>query len=182
MTPQPTLETERLALRPFVVADAPDVQRLAGAREIAEGTLTIPHPYPAGGAAMWIGTHAEGWASGARANFAIVERASGKFVGAIGVVITPEHSHAELGYWIGVESWGHGFATEAARAIVAFAFDTLGLHRVEARHFIRNPASGRVMQKIGMRHEGVNREAVRRFDRFEDLAVYAILATDRAVS
>jgi ribosomal-protein-alanine N-acetyltransferase len=181
-SPQPTLETERLTLRPFVEADAGDVERLAGAREIAEGTLAIPHPYPKGGGAMWIGTHADGWASGKQANFAIVERATGALVGAIGVVVVPEHAHAELGYWIGVESWNRGYATEAARATLTFAFESLGLHRIEARHFMRNPASGRVMQKIGMRLEGVNRGAVRRFGRFEDLAVYGILATDRTVS
>src|SRR5262245_7478814 len=135
-SPQPTLETERLTLRPFVAADAAGVERLAGAREVAEGTLTIPHPYPKGGGAMWIGTHAEGWESGTRVSFAIVERATGTLVGAIGVVVEPDHSHAELGYWIGVESWNRGYATEASRAIVAFAFESLGLHRIQARHFV----------------------------------------------
>ena len=90
----------------------------------------------------------------------------------------PEHARAELGYWVGVPYWNRGVATEAARALVAFGFGALGLHRVQARHLTRNPASGRVMQKLGMRLEGVHREAVRKWDRFEDLAMYAVLARE----
>lgn len=61
---------------------------------------------------------------------------------------------------------------------MTFGFGELGLHRIQARHLTRNPASGRVLQKIGMRLERVHREAVRKWDRFEDLAVYGLLASD----
>src|SRR6476620_2727177 len=76
MSSQPTLETPRLTLRPFVPEDGPTVERLAGAREVAETTLTIPHPYPPGGGAMWIATHASGWESGTTVTFAMVDRAT----------------------------------------------------------------------------------------------------------
>jgi RimJ/RimL family protein N-acetyltransferase len=175
---QPTLQTPRLILRPFVPDDAPAVQRLAGAREVADTTLTIPHPYPDDAAEWWIASHTAGWAEGTLATWAITARADAIVLGAIGLAIAPAHARAELGYWVGVPYWNRGYCTEAARAVVRFAFDALALHRVQARHFVRNPASGRVMEKVGMRFEGVMRGAVRRWDRFEDLAMYAILATD----
>ena len=172
---QPTLPTPRLTLRPFTTDDAFDVERLAGAREIADTTLNIPHPYPHGGAAQWIALHGPAWTEGASATFAIVANETGKLVGAIGLMIKREHRRAELGYWIAKESWNCGYATEASQAIIDFGFATLGLHRIQARHLVRNPASGRVMQKVGMREEGVERDSVIKWGRYESLVVYSIL-------
>jgi RimJ/RimL family protein N-acetyltransferase len=177
----PHLTTERLLLRPFVRADAPEVERLAGAWEVAETTLNVPHPYPPNAASAWIDSHAPAWQSGTRLTLAISPREDpDALVGAIALGITSEHARAELGYWIGRAFWNRGYATEAARAIVDFGFATLGLNRIQAQHFVRNAASGRVMEKIGMHKEGVRRQAYRRFDRFEDVALWAILASDRA--
>ena len=82
---------------------------------------------------------------------------------------------AELGYWIGKPYWGQGYCTEAARATLDFGFEQLGLNRIFAHHFARNPASGRVMQKIGMTREGRLRQHVKKWDAFEDLELYGIL-------
>ena len=180
MYAQPTLETPRLRLRPFVPDDAPAVQRLAGAREIADATLTIPHPYPDGAAALWIARLAPAWAVGAEATFAVTAAADGLLLGAAGVVVAPEHQAGELGYWVGVPYWGCGYATEAARALCGYAFTALAVHRIQARHLTRNPASGRVMQKLGMRREGVLRDAIRKWGRFEDVAVCSLLAPEWA--
>jgi ribosomal-protein-alanine N-acetyltransferase len=175
---QPALHTERLILRPFRLTDAAAVQELAGAHEIADTTVSIPHPYPDGAAAAWIGTHAAAWEVGKLVTFAITGRDGDSLMGAIGLVISSENAHAELGYWIAKPHWNRGYCTEAAQAILAFGFDELRLHRVEARHFARNPASGRVMQKLGMKLDGIQRESVKKWDRFEDLALYAILASE----
>ncbi|MES2523006.1 MAG: GNAT family N-acetyltransferase [Gemmatimonadota bacterium] len=172
--PQPSFATERLLLRPFQYTDGADVERLAGDRLIADTTKHIPHPYPEGAAAEWIATHADLWANGTGAPFAVVERATDTLVGGIGLVIDDASRSAELGYWIGVPHWNKGHASEAGRAVLAFGF-RLGLHRIEARHLTRNPASGRVMQKLGMTFEGILREATRKWDTYEDLAVYSIL-------
>ena len=172
---QPTLDTDRLTLRRLVADDAFDVERLAGMREIADTTLNIPHPYPHGGAAAWIGLHESAWKEGTSATFAIVVKETNKLVGVISLMIKPEHRRAELGYWIAVDSWNSGFATEASRRVIDFGFDELKLHRIEARHFLRNPASGRVMKKLGMQQEGVERDWAIKWDRFESLAVYSIL-------
>ena len=88
------------------------------------------------------------------------------------------HLQAELGYWIGVPYWGQGFATEAARAVVGYGFEMLGLNRIYAHHMTRNPSSGRVLERIGMRREGVLRERVLKWGRFEDVVIYAVLRSD----
>ena len=179
---QPTLVTPRLQLRPFGLADAADVQRLAGARAVAATTLTIPHPYPDGAATAWIGTHAAAWASGRGAHYAVTDAAGGALVGAVSLALAPTHAGAELGYWIAEPAWGRGYATEAAAALCAHAFAALGVHRIQARHFTGNAASGRVMQKLGMRREGTLRAAVRKDGRFVDLALYAVLAPEWTIA
>jgi RimJ/RimL family protein N-acetyltransferase len=110
--------------------------------------------------------------------YAVTDAGSGVLMGAVGLTITPAHARAELGYWLGVPYWNRGYSTEAANAIVDFGFTRLGLHRIQAHYLTRNPASGRVMEKLGMRSEGVSRHAVRKNDRFEDLETYAILADE----
>lgn len=171
---QPTLTTARLVLRPFAAADAADVQRLAGAREVAAGTLLIPHPYPDGIASDWIEGHEAAFDSGRLAVFAITVRESQELAGAIGLHFK-EHASAELGYWIGVPFWSRGYATEAVAALLDYGFRERGLNRIFAIHFSRNPASGRVMQKNGMRHEGTQRQAVSKWGEFLDVEAYAIL-------
>ena len=99
-------------------------------------------------------------------------------MGAIGLVVQPEHSRAALGYWIGVPYWGQGYATEAGREVVRYAFDELGLNRVYAFHFTRNPASGRVLQKIGMVYEGVRRAHTLKGSEYLDDEAYGILRDD----
>ncbi|MGH7605224.1 MAG: GNAT family N-acetyltransferase [Gemmatimonadaceae bacterium] len=183
MQHQPTLTTDRLTLRPFKTDDAWDVERLAGVKEIADTTLNIPHPYPVGAAARWIESHRKAWEEGAGVAFAIVDTATGKLLGAISLMaIDKTHRRGELGYWVARENWNKGFATEACLRLLAFGFDDLSLHRIEARHFLRNPASGRVIRKLGMQKEGVQRDWAIKWDRYETLEVYSILEPEwRAV-
>jgi [ribosomal protein S5]-alanine N-acetyltransferase len=176
--PQPSLETERLLLRPFTLADAPAVQELASAIEVASTTLRVPHPYEEGMAEAWIRTHVPAYEASTEATYAILERSGGNLVGAAGLVFEPAHVQAELGYWIGKPFWGRGYATEAGRALLGFGFDRLGLNLIHAGHFTRNPASGRVLQKLGMRPEGLLRQRILKWGVFEDIAVYSILAAE----
>lgn len=170
----PILRTERLLLRGFSLADAPRVQELAGSRDVASTTLTMPHPYEDGMAEAWIEGHSAAWEARKRLTLAITAESDG-LIGGIGLHLAPEHRRAEMGYWIGVPFWNRGFATEAAAAVLAYGFSELGLHRIVARHFPRNRASGQVLRKLGMIHEGTSREHVLRWGRFEDLECYAIL-------
>jgi len=163
-------------LRPFVPEDAWDVERLAGMREIADTTLNIPHPYPVGAASRWIESHQPAWVAGTGVTFAVIETITGKLTGVVSLMlINREHGRAELGYWIALDKWNQGYATEAAAAILDFGFKNLGLHRIESRHFVRNPASGKVMQKLGMQQEGIERDSAVKWGHFESLVRYAIL-------
>ncbi|MCI0571644.1 MAG: GNAT family N-acetyltransferase [Myxococcaceae bacterium] len=176
--PRPTLHTPRLTLRPFALPDAADVRRLVGEYDVARDTLAIPHPYEKGMAERWISTHESAFERGEELIFAIALRDSDALRGAIGIRLAPVHAHGELGYWVGKPWWGQGLATEAARGLLDHAFGTLGLARVWAQHFSRNPASGRVMQKLGMRHEGHLRQHYCRFGERLDVDVYGLLAEE----
>ncbi|MFO8036535.1 MAG: GNAT family N-acetyltransferase [Anaerolineales bacterium] len=171
----PTLTTKRLRLRPFRMDDAPAVQELAGAYSIAAHTTNIPHPYPDGAAEEWISTHAETFEQGTGVHFAITLKKKGILVGAIGIFIKKQHQLGELGYWIGEPYRNQGYCTEAAREVVRYGFEELDLNRIQARHMTKNPASGRVMESIGMQREGTLRQSLHRFDSFEDAHIYAIL-------
>jgi len=174
----PTLNTERLLLRPYRLADIPDLIRLAGAREVAATTLRIPHPYREQDAVDFLASSQAEVAIGACARFAITLRATGEFCGGIGLRIEPAHHNAELGYWLGVPYWDKGYATEAARAVLQYGFETLSLHRVYASHVEQNPASGKVLRKIGMQREGLLRGHICKWDQFHDLEFYGILKAE----
>ena len=182
MKPYPVLETKRLLLRGFAVEDAPEVRSLAGAREVARMTLDIPHPYERGAAEEWISTHRDDFESGEGLHFAILARgaeaAESTLVGAVGLEISARHRSAMLGYWIGVPYWGRGYCTEAADEVIRYGFEELGLRRIHSNHFASNPASGKVMQKLGMTYEGTRREHFEKWGRREDSVEYGLLAEE----
>ncbi len=173
---QPTLETARLILRPFTLEDVTTVVRLAGTREIADTTITIPHPYTEQHARDWISHHADDWSQGKGVVFAVATNHDNRLVVAVALRdIDREHSQAEMAFWIGVDFWGRGYATEAAQALLQFGFEALKLNRIYAHHMLRNPGPGRVLEKIGMKREGILRERVRKWSLFEDVATLAVL-------
>jgi len=138
-----------VVLRAFDVRDAPRVQLLAGEREIAEPTGVIPHPYPEGAAEAWIAVQARERAAAREYTYAVTPIDEPMLVGAISLrPIATEHEN--LGFWIGRPYWGRGYATAAARAVIALAFALLDIDALTASHLVRNPASGRVMEKCGM--------------------------------
>jgi RimJ/RimL family protein N-acetyltransferase len=171
----PELRSERLTMRPFQLTDAAEVQRLAGDRNVADTTLRVPHPYLDGMAEEWIGTHAAAFAASRGLTLALTDGTSGALVGAIGLDIRREHDSAELGYWVGAEFWNRGYCTEAAMALLDHAFERLQLNRIHAAHLKRNPASGRVLLKLGMQREGELRQHLKKWERYEDLIVYGLL-------
>jgi RimJ/RimL family protein N-acetyltransferase len=172
---QPTLETERLILRSFVENDAPRISELAGDAEISDTTLRIPHPYTSEMAAEWIGTHETIREKGRALFYAIDLKSSGGLIGSTGIDIDLPHSRAEIGYWIGKEFWGRGYATEAAGRLLEYVFAVLKLHRATAHHFARNPGSGRVLEKLGMKREGHLRSHILKSGVWEDIVQYGIL-------
>ncbi len=146
-----SLSGESIKLRPFTLEDAPRVQELVSNWNIASMVARIPHPYPEGAAEEWISGHNEHRAAGDHWPFAI--QAGAELVGAVGLSRT-KNEPFEIGYWIGEPYWGRGFASEAARVLVEFGFDILGLNRLVSGHFKENLASGRVLQKVGFHKTG----------------------------
>jgi [ribosomal protein S5]-alanine N-acetyltransferase len=167
----PILETERLRIRPYTKADIPELLPLVGMREVAATTLRIAHPYTEEDARKFLELAREPdklW-------LAITLRSDRRQIGGIGLRIGEEHQHAELGYWLGLAYWGKGYATEAATEVLRYGFQDLSLHRIFASHFRHNPASGRILAKIGMKHEGCQREHLRKWDQYVDSELYGIL-------
>jgi ribosomal-protein-alanine N-acetyltransferase len=172
------LQTERLTLRPYELSDIPALMPLISAREVAATTPRIPHPYAESDAREFIAATQEDLASSNELRLGIVVRESNVLCGGGGLRIEPDHRRAELGYWIGVPHWGKGYATEAASAMMNYGFESLGLHRIFASHSTNNPASGRVLRKIGMRQEGCQRAHILKWGEFLDLEIYGRLASD----
>lgn len=170
----PTITTERLKLRPYEFADAPQLTRLIGVREVAANLLRVPYPYTEQDARSFISSIGES----SEARFAITRAGQEDLIGGIGLRIDPAHSHAELGYWLGQTYWGCGYATEAALAVLRYGFESLGLHRICASAFRENTASAKVLRRIGMQHEGCLREHVLKWGRFIDLEMYGILRSE----
>jgi [ribosomal protein S5]-alanine N-acetyltransferase len=171
MKNDPTLQTARLRLRPYAEADIPELVRLIGAREIAATTLRIPHPYTENDAREFLAR----METDGEVRLGIRLRAAERLIGGVGLRLDPQHQHAELGYWLGVPYWGQGYATEASREMLRYGFEELTLHRIFASHFAHNPASGRILRKLGMRYEGCQRGHLRKWDEFIDLELYGLL-------
>jgi len=173
---QPTIKTERLELRAFTLADAQRVQVLCGHAHFAEMTENIPHPYEDGMAEQWIRSLKPAWENRETAAFAMYPNGQADLIGCCGLRISTKHNRASLGYWVGMDYWGNGYCTEAASALVAFGFKELNLHRIEAQHLSKNPASGAVMRKIGMSHEATLVDYVQKGEKFENIELYSIFA------
>ena len=171
MSSLPTLETARLRIRPYGETDIGQLVPLVGAREIAATTLRIAHPYTEQDARNFFELTKEP----GKIWLAITLRSDGRQIGGIGLRVEEQHCHAELGYWLGVAYWGQGYATEAAREMLRYGFEDLGLRRIFASHFKNNPASGRILKKLGMHYEGCQREHLRKWDQFIDLELYGLL-------
>ncbi len=110
-----------------------------------------PHPYTWADAQAWIGSHAVEHEAGTAHRF-VVER-DGRMIGTCDVDEIADAT-GDLGYWLDETEWGRGFATEAARAVMAFSFHQLGLTRLTSGHAADNPNSGRILTKLGFAHVG----------------------------
>ena len=139
------IRTERLLLRPGWIEDAPELVDAIGREEVAFTLARLPWPYTL--------DHARAWLSLPRAaddaHLLVYERTGAvpRLIGGVGLNV--DTAGVELGYWIVPSHWGRGFATEAARAVVAMARDTLRLDVLTSGHFVENPASGQVLRKLG---------------------------------
>jgi [ribosomal protein S5]-alanine N-acetyltransferase len=169
--PAETMETERLVLRALSLDDAPQVFTYSRDPEVSRHTLWAAHESEEGAReflAMLLRPAALSWA---------ICTQDGRTL--IGMVffhsLSRHHRRAELAFNLGRDSWGRGYATEAARAAVGFGFARLSLNRIEATCMPANAASRAVLLKIGMSSEGTMRQSRRRHDGFHDMELFGIV-------
>lgn len=169
------ITTERLVLRLFQTSDAEAVAALCNNYQIYKNTLYLPYPYSLNDALSWMEHHYDNFMADKSYEFAVTDKDSGEVLGAIALSNHPRFNQGELAYWIGEPYWGNGYATEAAQSILQFAFEEKKLHKVFARYFASNAASGKVMEKIGMKKEGTLQDHVMKDGKYKDLVYYGIV-------
>lgn len=169
------LLTERLELRDFREGDVGAVQAWAGDPEVVRfmgwgpNTVEQTREFLQRKLAERTGQPRRTW------DLAVANRDTGRVIGSVGLRLDEALQQAALGYCYDQDAWGHGFATEAAREMLRFGFEELGLHRIHASVDTRNGASIRVLDKIGMRQEGRLREHILQRGGWRDSYLYAIL-------
>ena len=174
----PVIETERLMLRKMTMRDAPDLYRYCRDKEVARHVLWDAHTSLLETRA-YVRFLLYQYRNGEPGSWGIVLKETGRVVGTIGYMnYSADNSTVEIGYSLSREQWGKGLMTEALNAVIGGTFRVLSLHRIEAMHFTDNPASGRVMEKCGMTHEGHLRERIFCKGEFRDVEMWAILRKD----
>ncbi|MBP5728861.1 MAG: GNAT family N-acetyltransferase [Clostridia bacterium] len=174
----PTLETADLVLRKPAGKDAKDIFRYASDPEVARYVLWEPHR-SISETKSFIRFLRSRIRSGYPSSWVVVLKETGSVIGTIGFIwYSEENRSAELGYSFSREYWNHGYATQALKSVIDASFTSLPLNRLEAQHDLRNPASGRVMEKCGLRQEGILRNRIVNKGEYIDVALYAILRSD----
>ena len=174
----PTLTTERLILRPLQLKDAADMFAYASDPQVAEHVLWRAHGSIRDTQAFIRFVLAQ-YRRGEPSTFGVWHKGDRRLIGTMGYTAWSETDRmAEVGYSFSRAYWGQGLAAEALEALLQFSFDVLYLHRVEGQHTPQNPASGRVMEKVGMRREGHMRGRVWNKGVFVDTVMYGILRSD----
>ncbi|MCZ6836258.1 MAG: GNAT family N-acetyltransferase [Planctomycetota bacterium] len=177
-TTLPQLESDRLILRNIEPSDAEAFQVICNDEDMARGTGLIPFPYPEGEAARWIDEKLAALREGMGGAFAITIKESGQVVGDVSLEVTETQGCVEVGYVVGREFKGRGFATEALKRIVQWYFETTPHHRLFANCFCSNPASARILEKAGFQREGLLRQNFCQGDRLEDDYIYGLIRAD----
>ena len=174
----PRLETEDLILRKPVMKDAKDIFRYASDEEVARYVLWEPHRRLSE-TRMFVRNLRSRCRAGWPSSWVVVLRETGTVIGTIGFVwYSSENNAAELGYSFSRDHWNRGYATQALKAVTDILFRSLPLNRLEAQHDVRNPASGRVMQKSGFVQEGILRGRILNKGEYVDTVLYALLRSD----
>lgn len=171
----PVLNTRRLYLRKMLKKDSRDMYEYARRHEVTEYLLWDPHESE-------LFTHRyltyiqSRYRSGDFYDWAVIYRDNDKMIGTCGFTrFNIESNSAEIGYVLNPAYWGIGIAPEAVREILRFGFDYLRLHRIEARFMAGNQRSRRVMEKVGMTFEGINRESMHVKGKYVSVGVCSIL-------
>ena len=174
----PTLNTHRLRLRRLTMRDASDIYRYSRDPQVALHVLWDAHR-SIGESRSYLRYMLRLYRNHEPASWGIEWKQTGQIIGTIGFMwIQSDNASAEVGYSLSREYWNMGIMTEALKAVIRHGFGSMNLNRIEAQHETGNPASGAVMRKCGMRHEGTMRQRLYNKGRYVDVELYAILRGD----
>ena len=174
----PTLETERLKLRKLSMRDAGDVFEYASLSEVSEH-VTWEHHRNISDSIHFLRVVMQQYEDGAPSSWGIVQSKIGKLIGTIGYhALSIQNRYGEVGYALSKDFWNQGYMTEAFREVIKFGFEHMKLNRVEATCKLLNTASEKVMQKCGLKYEGILKQRLFAKGEHHDLKLYAILKSD----
>ncbi len=177
MLPQKNLDITTLRLR-LSPPEETDIQRITTilTNDIySKNTMNIPFPYTEDNARFWLALTKNGFEKGNQFIFAIRLKENNQLIGGIDLGIDQIFNKAELGYWLDKDYWNNGYTTEAVIAMIHFGFEKLKLKRIFASHFDCNTSSGRVLEKAGMKKEGVLLCHTCKNGKYQNHHLYAII-------
>lgn len=165
------LTAERIILRPFCVNDAETVANICNDKNFSK-YIPLPFPYTLQDAKDWIKSQPK---QRNQKSFAIVLKENNQLFGSISINLDKSKQNAEIGYWIKPEMSGKGYATEAVKKILEYGFEKLNLHKIYAKHYVENIASGKVMKKSGMSYVGILKKHSFKNGIYHDDCLYEIV-------
>lgn len=172
------IEAERIRLR---VADERDIDRLvelANDRDVAAGTLRIPHPYAESDARAFLERASRDDEASSEVIFVIAQLTSNQLMGTCGINVDRVNRSGEIGYWIGTPYRGRGYVHEAVTLLLDLSVFDLGIEKIWARVFTGNPRSSRVLERLGFQREGLLRSHLIKWDERRDLEQWGLLAEE----
>ncbi len=169
-----------MILRPYEPSDTEDIFKVVSRREIADTTVSIPHPYPRQTVEWWINFIKENMEKGNAYEFGVYKKDEPHiYIGNSGFVnISKQHNNGEIGYFISPEYWNQGYGTEACCKIVEFGFQELKLERVYGRCMTKNEGSRKIMEKAGLKYEGLAKHEVLKWDKYEDVWYFGLIRSE----
>lgn len=174
----PEIETKRLLLRRIRSSDAQDIFMYSKDPEVAKYVLWRAQT-SLREAKDYCRFMARQYRLDEPSSWGIVDKDSGHLIGTIGYMsYDTDNSSTELGYSLAHWKWNQGLMTEALKRVIDYTFDATNINRIEAQHETENPASGRVMEKCGMKKEGILRQRLYNKGRFVDVCLYSILRSE----
>ena len=178
MFSMPRLETKRLILRRIAMRDAEDIFAYSRDEEVARHVLWSAQK-DVGEAKDYCRFMMKRYRCDQPSSWGIIEKATGRLVGTIGYMdYNEDNATVEVGYSLARWLWNGGYMTEALSRVIGYTFENMDINRIEAQHELANPSSGCVMEKCGMKKEGVLRQRLYNKGRYVDVALYAVIRED----
>lgn len=180
MTSIPTLDTPRLHLRPVMEHDIDAINAACSKPQVTAYTLFATHASREESSQFVHGYAFTNYSRGIPDPLAITRKEQPEqLIGCTGARWNTQSNRCmELGYWLDDAHWGQGYATEAVRGLVAYLFEAFQPVRIQAHAMRENQASCRVLERAGFTYEGTLRSAIYRQERFHDICMYSLLASD----